>query len=59
VAKEAVTKVICYVSDLAQEEPESVDMQLGKFVEAIQQLQEWIVELEIQVVSSTPQEVRD
>jgi hypothetical protein len=45
--KEEVTKVIFYVPDLAQEEPESVDMQVGKFIEAIQQLQEWIVELEI------------
>jgi hypothetical protein len=55
VVKEAVTKVIFYVPDLAQEEPESVDMQMGKFIEAIQQLQEWIIELEIQAVSRTPQ----
>ena len=51
--KEEVTKVIFYAPDLAQEEPESVDMQVGKFIEAIQQLQEWIIELEIQEVSST------
>jgi hypothetical protein len=47
------------VPGLAQEEPESVEMQVGKLVEAIQQLQAWVMELELQVVPSTPQEVRD
>jgi hypothetical protein len=34
-------------------------MQVGKLVEAIQQLQAWIMELELQAVPITPQEVRD
>jgi N-dimethylarginine dimethylaminohydrolase len=36
------------------EEEESAEMQVGKLVEAIQQLQARVVELEIQAVSSTP-----
>jgi len=32
---------------------------VGKLDEAIQQIQERVMELEIQAVSSTPQEVRD
>jgi hypothetical protein len=32
---------------------------VGKLVEAIQQLQAWVMELELQAVPSTPQEVRD
>jgi trimethylamine:corrinoid methyltransferase-like protein len=57
--KEVVTKALHSMSGLAQEEPESIEMQVGKLVEAIQQLQAWIMELELQAVSSTPQEVRD
>jgi hypothetical protein len=57
--KEAVTKTLRSVSGLAQEEQESVEIQVGKLVEAIQQLQAWIMELELQAVSSTPQEVCD
>jgi hypothetical protein len=34
-------------------------MKLGKLVKAIQQLQAWIMELELQEVPSTLQEVRD
>jgi hypothetical protein len=34
-------------------------MQVGNLVEAIQQLQAWIMELELQEVSSSPQEVCD
>jgi hypothetical protein len=59
VIKEAVTKALHSVPGLAQEEPESIEMQVGKLVEAIQQLQAWVMELELQVVPSTPQEVRD
>jgi hypothetical protein len=47
------------VSTLEQEEEESTDMQVGKLVEAIQQLQARVMELEIQVVLSTSQEVCD
>jgi hypothetical protein len=47
------------VSGLAHEEEESSEIQVGKLVEAIQQLQARIRELEIQVVLSTLQEVCD
>jgi trimethylamine:corrinoid methyltransferase-like protein len=56
--KEAVTKALRSVSGLAQEEEESTEIQVGKLVEAIQQLQARVTELELQAVSSTPQEVR-
>jgi hypothetical protein len=59
VIKEAVTKAICSVSGLKQEEEDSTEIQVGKLTEAIQQLQERVMELEIQVVSSTLQEVHD
>jgi hypothetical protein len=57
--KEAVTKSLFSVSGLAQEELESVEMQVGKITEAIEQLQARITELEIQAVLSTLQEVCD
>ena len=44
---------------LEQEEQQWVEIQMGKLVEAIQDLQAWITELDIQAVPSTPQEVRD
>jgi hypothetical protein len=59
VVKEAVTKSLRSVSGLAQEEEESTEMQVGKLAEAIQQLQARVMELELQAVSSTPQEVHD
>jgi TolA-binding protein len=40
-------------------EEDPVERQVGKLVEAIQQLQQRIAELELQAVPSTPQEVRD
>jgi TolA-binding protein len=57
--KEVVTKALRSMSGLAQEEQESTKIQVGKLAEAIQQLQARITELEIQAMSSTPQEVRD
>jgi hypothetical protein len=45
--KKAVTKALHSVSGLAQEELESTEMQVGKLSKAIQQLQEWIMELEL------------
>lgn len=56
--KEVVTKTLCSVSGLAQEEEESTEIQVRKLVEAIQQLKAQITELE-QAVSSTSQEMRD
>jgi hypothetical protein len=40
-------------------EEETTESQVGKFDEAIQQIQERVAELELQVVLSTTQEVRD
>ena len=44
---------------LEQEEEELAEIQVGNLIEAIQHLQARITELEIQAVSSTPQEVRN
>jgi chromosome segregation ATPase len=57
--KEAVTRALRSVSGLAQMEEETTESQVGKLVEAIQQLQARVAELELQAVPSTPQEVRD
>jgi hypothetical protein len=57
--KEAVNKELHSMPGLAQEEHESVEVQVVKLTEAIQQLQARIEELEVQEVPSTPQEVRD
>jgi len=54
-----VTKALSSVSGLAQKEEESVEIQVGKIVEAIQQLQERVTKLELQAVLSTSQEVWD
>jgi DNA helicase IV len=40
-------------------EEDPIERQVGKLVKSIQQLQQRIVELELQAVPSTPQEVRD
>jgi hypothetical protein len=57
--KEVVTKSLHFVLGLAQEEEESDKIQVGKLTEAIQQLQARVMELELQEVPSTPQEVHD
>jgi hypothetical protein len=57
VVKEVVSRALCSVLGLAQEEHEAVEVQVMKLDEAIQQLQERVMELEIQAVPSTPQEV--
>jgi len=57
--KEAVTKALHSVSGLKKNEPESIEMQVGNLIEAIQQLQARIMDLEIQAVSRSPQEVRN
>jgi hypothetical protein len=57
--KEAVTKALLSVLGLAQEREDSIEIQLGKLVEAIQQLQECIMELELQEMSSTLTDVCD
>jgi hypothetical protein len=49
-----VNKALRSVIGLAQEEQESIEIQVEKIVEAIQQLQARIKNLEIQAVPSTP-----
>jgi hypothetical protein len=57
VVKEVVRRALRSVPGLAQEEHEAVEVQVMKLVEAIQQLQARVTELEIQAVPSTLQEV--
>jgi hypothetical protein len=52
--KEVVRKSLRSVPGLAQEEHEAVEVQVTKLVEAIQQLQARVTELELQEVPSTP-----
>jgi hypothetical protein len=47
------------VLGLSQMEEETTESQVGKLVEAIQQIHARVAELELQAVSSTPQEVQD
>jgi hypothetical protein len=57
--KEVVSKSIHSVLGLTQKKHETVEIQVTKLVEAIQQLQARVMELELQEVPSTLQEVRD
>jgi uncharacterized protein YdcH (DUF465 family) len=57
--KEVVSKSCHSVPGLAQEGKESVEAQIVKLAETLQQLQARITELEAQTVPSTLQEVRD
>jgi hypothetical protein len=56
--KEAITRALCSVSILAQKEEDTVEIQVEKLVEAIQQLQARVAELELQALPTTSQEVR-
>jgi hypothetical protein len=55
--KEAVARELLSFPGLAQEEPESNEMQVVKLVEFIQQLQARVMELEIQEVHNQREEV--
>jgi hypothetical protein len=57
--KEAVTRSLRSVLSLAHMEGESAESQVGKLAKAIQQIQARVIELELQAMSSTPQEVWD
>jgi hypothetical protein len=57
--REAVPRALRYVSILAQMEEETIESQVGKLTEVIQQLQERVAELELQAMSNTLEEVRD
>ena len=52
--KEAVTRALRSMPCLAQIEEDTVESQVEKLAEAIQQLQERVVERELQDVPSTP-----
>jgi hypothetical protein len=47
IVKEVVSRELCFVLGLAQEEHEAVKVQVRKLVEAIRQLQIRVTELEI------------
>jgi hypothetical protein len=55
--KEAVIRALCFVTGLEKMEEDPVERQVGKLAEDIQQLHQRIVELELQAVPSTLQEV--
>jgi hypothetical protein len=57
--KEAVTRSLPSVLGLAKIEEDTMESLVEKLTKAIEQLQERVAELELQVVRSTPQEVRD
>jgi hypothetical protein len=57
VVKKVVSRALFSMPGLVQEENEVVEVQVMKLVEAIQGLQERIMELDIQAVPSTSQEV--
>jgi hypothetical protein len=51
--KETITRELHSVMGLEQMEEDPVESQVGKLVEAIQQLQQRVEELELQAVPST------
>jgi hypothetical protein len=57
--KEVVTRSLPSVLGLAKIEEDTMESLVEKLTKAIEQLQERVAELELQVVRSTPQEVRD
>jgi hypothetical protein len=58
VVKEVVTRALLSMSVLAYMEEDTTESQVGKLVEAIQQLQARVAKLEIQAVLSTLKEVQ-
>jgi DNA primase len=57
--KEAVSRALRSVTGLEKKEEDPVEHQVAQLVEAIQQLQQRIADLELQTVPSTLQDVRD
>jgi hypothetical protein len=57
--KEAVNRALRSVMGLEKKEEEPVEHQVAQLVEAIQQLQQRITDLELCTVPNTPQDVRD
>jgi hypothetical protein len=57
--EEAVNRAFHSVTSLEQKREEPFERQVMKLVEVIQQLQQRVMELELQTIPSTPQEVHD
>jgi prefoldin subunit 5 len=55
--KEAVNKTLLSVTSLEKKEEDPMEHQVTKLSEAIQELHQRITNLELQTVSSTPQDV--
>jgi hypothetical protein len=57
--EEVVNREFCSVTGLEKKREEPFEHQVMKLAEVIQQLQQRVMELEIQTIPSTPQEVRN
>jgi hypothetical protein len=57
--RQAVARALCSVPGLTQMEEETMESQVGKLAEVIQQLRARVVEMELQAVPNTLQEVQD
>jgi hypothetical protein len=57
--EEEVNRAFFSVTGLEQKREEPFERQVMKLAEVIQQLQQRVVELELQTIPSTPQEVHD
>jgi hypothetical protein len=57
--EEAVNRAFHSVTSLEQKAEEPLDRQVMKLAEVIQQLQQRVIDLELQIIPSTPQEERD
>jgi hypothetical protein len=57
--KEAVSRALHSVTGLEKKVEEPVEHQVAQLAEAIQQLQQRIIDLELRTVPNTPQDVRD
>jgi hypothetical protein len=57
--EETVNKSFRSVTGLEQKAKEPIEFQVMKLVEVIQQLQQRVMELELQTIPQTPQEVSD
>jgi hypothetical protein len=55
VVREEVTRALCSLLGLEQMEEEIYEREVGKLIEAIQQLQTRVVEIKIQAVARTSQ----
>jgi flagellar hook-associated protein FlgK len=56
---EAVNRALCSMTVLEIKAKDQVTQQVNQLAEAIQQLQQCIIDLELRIVPETPQDVRD